>query len=68
MTNNVIAQVFGGEKKVLDGVSTVADVKAKMGCTANYAALVNGSPAADSDELSEGDFVTLSVAVKGGLK
>jgi sulfur carrier protein ThiS len=66
MTNNVIAQILGGEKRILDGVNTVADVKAKMGAS-GYAAAVNGSPADDSQTLSEGDIVTLSKAVKGGI-
>lgn len=65
MAKNVIAQVLGGEKKVLDDVYTVADVKAKLGASA-YTASVNGSPASDSESLEDGDFVSLSQAVKGG--
>jgi sulfur carrier protein ThiS len=65
MTNNVIAQVLGGEKKILDNVATVADVKKLMGAE-GYTAAINGSPASDSEALSEGDIVTLSKAVKGG--
>jgi sulfur carrier protein ThiS len=66
MTNNIIAQVSGGEKRVLENHSTVAQVKATMGCTEGFTAMINGSPAADSDALDEGDFVSLSKAVKGG--
>jgi sulfur carrier protein ThiS len=65
MTNNIIAQVMGGAKQILDGVNTVADVKTRMNAQ-GYTALVNGSPADDSYALSEGDIVTLSKAVKGG--
>lgn len=66
MANNIIAQVLGGEKKVMDGVTTVADVKAKLGVS-GYTASINGSPANDQDALQEGEFVSLSQAVKGGL-
>jgi sulfur carrier protein ThiS len=66
MANNVIAQVLGGDKKVLDSVETVADVKEKLSAQ-NYTASVNGDPASNDYELSDGDFVSLSQAVKGGL-
>ena len=66
MANNVIGQVSGGSKKVLDNVSTVSDVKRELGATEGYTAMVNGSPAQDNDGLYEGDVVTLAKAVKGG--
>ena len=66
MSNNVIAQVSGGSKKVLDGVNTVSDVKRELGATDGYTAMVNGSPAQDNDSLEDSDVVTLAKAVKGG--
>lgn len=66
MAQNVVSQVLGGEKKVLDNVHTVGDVKAALNAQ-NYTASVNGEPAQNSDTLSDGDFVSLSQAVKGGL-
>jgi sulfur carrier protein ThiS len=67
MARNIIAQVSGGTKQVLEGMQTVGDVKRKLGLTEGYTAAVNGDPAGDDDELAEGDMVTLSKAVKGGL-
>lgn len=66
MAQNVVAQVSGGSKKVLDGVETVGDVKSQMNAL-GYTASVNGDPAQSSDTLQDGDFVSLSQAVKGGL-
>lgn len=66
MARNVVAQVLGGEKKVLDDVSTVAEVTSKLGVS-GYTATVNGSQATPDEELQDGDFVSLSQAVKGGL-
>ncbi len=65
MAKNIIAQVLGGDKKVLDDVNTVGDVKAKLEAT-SYTATLNGSPASDDESLEDGDFVSLSQAVKGG--
>lgn len=65
MASNVITQVQGGQKSVFDGVNTVGDARAKANA-AGYAASVNGNPAQDSDELTEGDFVSFAVATKGG--
>jgi sulfur carrier protein ThiS len=68
MATNVISQVLGGEKKVLDDVHSVSDVKSKLNVSGqNYTASINGEPAKDSDMLEDGDFVSLSQAVKGGL-
>ncbi len=66
MAKNVIAQILGGDKKVLDDVYTVRDVKSKLGVAEGYTAAVNGDTAEDSEELQEGDVVTLSKALKGG--
>ncbi len=65
MANNIITQILGGSKQVLDNVNTVGDVKTKLNVQA-YTASVNGSPVTDNQELEEGDFVSLSQAVKGG--
>lgn len=65
MAQNIVTQVLGGQKKVLDNVHTVGDVKAQLGAT-NYVASINGETAKDSDTLQDGDFVSLSQAVKGG--
>lgn len=67
MASNIIAQVSGGSKQVIDGVNTVAEVKTKLGATVGYTAAINGDPAEDNEALSDGDFVTLAKAVKGGL-
>lgn len=67
MANNIIGQAMGGSKQVLDGVSTVYDVKVKLGCTDGYTALVDGDPQSDGYLLTDGEMVTLSKAVKGGL-
>lgn len=65
MASNVVAQVQGGEKKVLDDVYTVADVREKMNA-AGYTASINGDPASDSDEVNDQDFISFAVATKGG--
>lgn len=65
MARNVVAQVLGGEKKVFDDVRTVKDVTNKLGAT-GYTATVNGDQQAEGYELDDGDFVSLSQAVKGG--
>lgn len=61
----VTGQVLGGDPKVLDNVSTVADVKRQLQAT-NHTATVNGESAEDNYELSDYEFVTLAPAVKGG--
>ncbi len=65
MARNIIAQVLGGEKKVLDGVTTVKDVTDQLGVT-GYTATVNGDQQAPHFVLEDGDFVSLAQAVKGG--
>lgn len=68
MSKNVIAQISGGNKQVIDDVDTVRDVKRKLGAETGYTAAINGDPAEDTEEVNEGDFVTLAKAVKGGRK
>lgn len=66
MAQNVIAQVVGGTKQVIDNVSTVADVRrAKGSIPAGYKASINGNLASDSEEVSDGDYVSFAEAVKG---
>jgi hypothetical protein len=65
MAQNVITQILGGDKKVLDGVQTIGDIKKAL-AVSSYTATLNGSPASDSDSVEDGDFVSLSQAVKGG--
>ena len=64
--SNVIAQVLGGDKQVLDGVTNVGDVRAEMDLTADYQATVNGEAANDSTVLRSNDFVSFTRKVKGG--
>jgi hypothetical protein len=66
MANNVIVQVLGGNKKILDNVETVKDVKTKMGLAEGYTAAIDEVTANDTDKVQEGNFVTLSKSVKGG--
>lgn len=67
MANNIIGQVAGGIKTVLDNVESVQDVKQRLGATEGYTAAVNGNPADNDQVLEDGDMVTFSKAVKGGL-
>jgi molybdopterin converting factor small subunit len=66
MAQNVIAQVLGGEKKILDNVVTVKDVQSKLSVD-GYTATVNGNTETADYQLEDGDFVSLAPAVKGGL-
>lgn len=67
MANLVHAQVLGGSVKELKDVTTVADVKRQLNVP-TYTATVNGEPAEDGDTLEEYEFVSLSPAVKGGVR
>ena len=60
----VMVKIAGGEPQMRDA-DTVGLLKADLGLE-TYTAKVNGDDAADSDELSEGDFVTLAQPSKGG--
>lgn len=59
----VNAKVVGGEIQELEA-DTVAEVKRELEVP-NHTATVNGSPAQDSKELKDEDFVSLAPAVKG---
>lgn len=63
---NVVVQVLGGDKKVLDNVDTVADVRSKLNIESAYQASVNDEEADDSYDLGDNDFVTFTEKVKGG--
>lgn len=65
---SVVACVLGGSPRRLEGMSTIADVKAAMSLSSPHAASVNGEPAADDFELNDEDFVSLAPAVKGGAR
>lgn len=65
MANNIKAQAAGGSIQNLDGMTTVGDVKKRLGLTA-YTAVVNGDPKPDSYVLSDYEFVALSENIKGG--
>ncbi len=65
MAKNVVAQVSGGSKKVLDDVENVGDVKEELDAD-GYTALLNGEPASDETQLRDADFVVLAKAAKGG--
>ncbi len=66
MANDVIGQVSGGSKQILDNVNTVGDVASKLGASTGYTANLNGSPAELSDGIQDGDRITFAKAVKGG--
>ena len=64
MAVSVSAQAVGGSLKIVENVTTVADVKKQLGLP-NYTATVNGEPAEDGEELEANVFVSLAPAVKG---
>lgn len=63
---DVIAQVVGGEKKVVEGVENVAQVREKMGLSSDYTATVNTDPVDDNFTLRANDYVAFTRKVKGG--
>lgn len=65
MANNVIVQVLGGKKQVLDNVDTVGEVKKQLDA-GMYTASVDGETVGDDTVLDDGQFVSLAEAVKGG--
>lgn len=67
MAKNVIAQALGGQKKVLDEVYTVADVRRNLGLGANFRASIDGTSAEDRDSVRDGNYVSFSEAVKGAV-
>lgn len=68
MANHVIAQALGGQKKVLENVFTVADVRRNLGLSGTYKASIDGSPAEDRDSVRDGNYVSFSEAVKGAFR
>lgn len=67
MAKNVISQVLGGAKKVLDNVNTVSDIRRELGLGTQYRASIDGSPAQDGDSVRDGNYVSFSEAVKGAV-
>lgn len=63
--SSVVASVTGGSPKRVTA-STVQDAKNALGLSGNYQATVNGESAELSDTLSDEDFVSFSLQVKGG--
>lgn len=68
MAQNIIGQVLGGQKKILDNVSSVGDVRRALGLGNQYRASVDGTPAEDGQFLRDGNYVSFSEAVKGALR
>lgn len=66
MSKNIIAQVAGGKKEVLDDVRTVGDAATKVGASSGYTAAIDGDCAEFSRILEDGQMVTFAKAVKGG--
>lgn len=66
MAKNIIAQVAGGSKQVLDDVDTVGELRSKLSLGTGYTAAVNGDSQSDDYNLDDGDFVTFAKATKGG--
>ena len=64
---NITVKVTGGAVRELSDVNTVGEVKERLQLP-NHAAAVNGESAANDFELEDYNFVTLSPAVKGGLR
>lgn len=62
---NIIVQVIGGQKKVMESGDNVADARTYLGLSAAYKASLNGEPVNDSTKLRSGDYVSFSEAVKG---
>ena len=62
---SVVASVTGGDPKRVDAYD-VQEAKDELGLSGNYVAARNGEPASLEDELNDEDFVSFSVAVKGG--
>lgn len=65
MAKQVTVIVSGGSPQVLNDVSTVGDIKERLG-KQSFLAKVNGESADDEDELDDYSHVTLAENVKGG--
>ena len=66
MAKNVVGKVLGADPKEFMNVSTVEDVKKKLGLSGSYQASINGEEADLTDELDDYDSVSFAPAVKGG--
>ena len=60
----VYGQVAGG-RPLEKSANTVAELKSQMAVNGDHTALINGSPAADSQTLKDYDIVTFAAKVKG---
>jgi len=67
MANNVTAQALGAQPKVLDDVSTVADIISQLELD-NPSVKVNGQTKSSDYTLADFDFVSFGAKVKGGNK
>lgn len=61
----VSVKIAGGSMQLKDA-ATIGELKNSLGLT-NHSAAVNGEIEDDSYQLSEGEFITLSPQVKGGV-
>jgi hypothetical protein len=66
MANSVTGQVIGGQSQTFDGVSTVADLAAKMNLGDNYTVKINNTEAGYTSLLQDFNFVAFGEKVKGG--
>lgn len=60
----VTVEITGSTPQTIEGVNTIADVKAKFN-KMNYVAKINGEAASDEDVLEDYQFVSLAENVKG---
>lgn len=67
MASNVTAQALGAQPKVLNNVSTVAEVISQLSLD-NPSIKVNGQTVEASHSLSDFDFISFGAKVKGGQK
>lgn len=65
MANKVTGQVVGGQSRVFDNVSTVADVARQLGAE-DRTATVNGEPADHSTPVADYSWVVFADKKKGG--
>lgn len=66
---NVTIQVSGGRsiQASVSEIRTVRDARVKAGIAGqNHTAMINGSPAKDTDSVCNFSFITFSPAIKGG--
>jgi hypothetical protein len=63
--SNIVAQVTGGQKKIVDNVTTIKDLRLQMNLADNYVATMDGTPVNDNDYIKEKAFVSFAEKVKG---